>query len=231
MDRLPLDQPQHYEAIRNHDDPESPSRAPNGNVEGNLGVRASFNIASNEILSPSATKRYWITVGVGFVVLLCSFLTVFNQQLQMKQALADVNTRMDAYVANNDKLMSEIGNAVQSQRKDATSQFQQIGKQMSEMSSIITRLSNRTTNADVLEQLKVTYSHMQGDMSLVQEKVDLALKQTQLDINAQLKSNNTLFENAQKQNSFVFSQIFEIFRNSGIFKYFIEKHVFHREFN
>ena len=112
---------------------------------------------------------------------------VFNQQLQMRQSLADANARMDAYVANNDKLVSEIGDAVKSQRRDATFQFEQIGKQMSEMSSIITRLDNRTTNADVLEQLKVTYGRMQGDMSQVKDKVDLALKQTQLDINAQLK--------------------------------------------
>ena len=70
---------------------------------------------------------------------------------------------------------------------------------MSEMSSIITRLDNRTTNADVLEQLKVTYGRMQGDMSQVKDKVDLALKQTQLDINAQLKSNNKAFETAQNK--------------------------------
>ena len=49
MDRLSFDQPQDYEAIRNHDDPESPSRASNGNVEGSLGARTTFDIVTNEI--------------------------------------------------------------------------------------------------------------------------------------------------------------------------------------
>ena len=138
-------------------------------------------------------------MGIGFLALLCSFLVVFNQQLEMKLAMADMNARMDTYMSSNDRLVSEIGKAVQSQREDVTSQFQQIGQQMDEMSRILTHLSNRTTNADVLEQLKVTYGHMQGDVNRVKGEVDMALEQTQLDINAQLKSNNKAFEDAQNR--------------------------------
>ena len=75
-------------------------------LKGSLGARTTFDIVTDEIFPPTATKRYFVVAGISFVVLLCSFLMVFNQQLQMRQSLADANARMDAYVANNDKLVS-----------------------------------------------------------------------------------------------------------------------------
>ncbi len=197
MDRL-TGQPPDYEAIADRD-PERASETPEGAVVDDEGRRVSFDILSGGNISSNVAKRYWISAGVGFVALLLSLVLVFYQTTQMKTALANMNQRMDTYVSNNDKVVSEIGEAVQSQQKEASSQFAQIDKQMDDLSSIITRLSNRTTNADVLEQLHVTYGQMQGDVDRVKGEVNLALHQTQIDINAQLESNNKVFEDAQNK--------------------------------
>lgn len=149
--------------------------------------------------SASGVVSVWITLFVMCVAVCGGFIVMFQRQQQIELSIRDLSSNYKNDQGNFDEKIRIISEEVHKQRDNVTSRYNALDGQLQAVQEIIDRLNNRTTNADVLDQLKVTYSQLKADMGGMKEAVDDALKNTQTNIDSQLRSNNEFVQEAQKK--------------------------------
>ena len=122
--------------------------------------------------SASGVVSVWITLFVMCVAVCGGFIVMFQRQQQIELSIRDLSSNYKNDQGNFDEKIRIISEEVHKQRDNVTSRYNALDGQLQAVQEIIDRLNNRTTNADVLDQLKVTYSQLKADMGGMKEAVD-----------------------------------------------------------
>jgi hypothetical protein len=146
--------------------------------------------------SSGGLGRVWVSIALLFVAVCGGFISLHVQQQQLITALQDsIKVDQKAY----EQRVKLIGAEVHSQQDEAASKYSKFEKELGAFGMVIGRLDNRTTNADVLDQLKKTHGELLVDMDKVKADVGTALADTQRSMNAQLTSNSEFVLEAQNK--------------------------------
>ncbi len=193
--------PADYEALDSSEHREGEEGRLGDSVErAELGGSArEVNVQRQSLSSFSGVFSIWISILILYVAVGGGFFIMYQKQQQMELSVQDWTMRYNVDQSRNDQKIRKISEAVHQQRDNVTSKYYALDGQLQAVQNVINRLNNRTTNADVLAELKATYAKLTVDMTDVKSAVDGALKNTQTNIDAQIKSNNDFVLQAQNK--------------------------------
>ncbi len=156
------------------------------------------SVSSGNSNSSSSGPRifFYMTLLVALSAIAAGFYHMFVQQRLMMQNIQNLSSRLDFYQHNTqDKVhslhesMKSLNNKTDSREHKIDSALDSLSIKFSDMDTVINRLNNRTTNADVLDKLEKTHNKLESEMKDTTEEVESRLHDATKGIRSQLEAN------------------------------------------